>query len=164
MGGVAARDNERRDVEAQQVFRLGTGGRITVEQCARDAGDDKLVLIDVKLCVGVRESAVMTNHGRPGPAPWIGAERLSLTSYQCHHLGKAVLLHEHQVFREALMAGVRLHFIMAEESPHWSQMLRDRNLTSHTYNAGVADQMIERLLRDYVPAFRAALERLRAAG
>ena len=42
-------------------------------------------------------------------------------------------------------------------------MLRDRNLTSHTYNAGVADQIIERLLRDYMPAFRAALARLRAA-
>lgn len=43
-------------------------------------------------------------------------------------------------------------------------MLRDRNLTSHTYNASVADQIIERLLRDYMAAFRAALERLRAAG
>ena len=29
--------------------------------------------------------------------------------------------------REALIAGVKLHVITAEESPHWSQMLRDRN-------------------------------------
>jgi nucleotidyltransferase substrate binding protein (TIGR01987 family) len=65
--------------------------------------------------------------------------------------------------REALMAGVGLHFITAEEGPHWSQMLRDRNLTSHTYNAAVADQILERLLRDYLPAFRAALARLRSA-
>ena len=62
--------------------------------------------------------------------------------------------------REALMAGVQLHFIATEESAHWSQMLRDRKLTSHTYNAAVADQIIERLLRDYLPAFRAALARL----
>jgi nucleotidyltransferase substrate binding protein (TIGR01987 family) len=66
--------------------------------------------------------------------------------------------------REALIAGVKLHFITAEESPHWSQMLRDGNLTSHTYNAAVADQILERLLRDYVPAFRASLQRLRATG
>jgi nucleotidyltransferase substrate binding protein (TIGR01987 family) len=62
--------------------------------------------------------------------------------------------------REALMAGVNLHYISAEESPHWSQMLKDRNLTSHTYNASVADQILERLLGDYVPCFRAALGRL----
>jgi nucleotidyltransferase substrate binding protein (TIGR01987 family) len=65
--------------------------------------------------------------------------------------------------REALMAGVGLHFITSKESAHWSQMLRDRNLTSHTYNAAVADQILERLLRDYLPAFRAALARLRGA-
>jgi nucleotidyltransferase substrate binding protein (TIGR01987 family) len=63
--------------------------------------------------------------------------------------------------REALMAGMKLRFITPEESPHWSQMLLDRNLTSHTYNASVADQLLERLLRDYMPCFRAALERLR---
>jgi nucleotidyltransferase substrate binding protein (TIGR01987 family) len=62
--------------------------------------------------------------------------------------------------REALMAGVSLHLIAAEESAHWSQMLRDRNLTSHTYNASVADEIIERLVHDYAPCFRNALARL----
>ena len=65
--------------------------------------------------------------------------------------------------REALMAGLRLHLISASESPHWSQMLRDRNLTSHTYNRSVADEILERLFRDYVPCFRQTLERLRVA-
>ena len=65
--------------------------------------------------------------------------------------------------REALMAGVKLHLITPEEGPHWSQMLRDRNLTSHTYNANVADEIIERLLRDYVPCFRSSLARLRVS-
>ena len=63
--------------------------------------------------------------------------------------------------REALMAGVKLHLISSEESAHWSQMLRDRNLASHTYNANVADEILGRLLRDYVPCFRNALARLR---
>jgi nucleotidyltransferase substrate binding protein (TIGR01987 family) len=64
--------------------------------------------------------------------------------------------------REALMAGAKLHFISIQEAPHWSQMLRDRNLTSHTYNAGLADQILERLLRDYLPCFRTALARLQS--
>lgn len=64
--------------------------------------------------------------------------------------------------REALGAGVKLHFISIEEGPHWSQMLRDRNLTSH-YNAYAADEIIERLTSDYVACFRSALARLRAS-
>jgi nucleotidyltransferase substrate binding protein (TIGR01987 family) len=65
--------------------------------------------------------------------------------------------------REALMAGLCLHLISASESPHWSLMLRDRNLTSHTYNRSVADEILERLFRDYVPCFRQTLDRLRVA-
>lgn len=65
--------------------------------------------------------------------------------------------------REALMAGVKMRLVTQEESPHWSQMLRDRNLTSHTYNERVADEIVERLLRDYAPCFRAVLARLRGA-
>jgi nucleotidyltransferase substrate binding protein (TIGR01987 family) len=65
--------------------------------------------------------------------------------------------------REALMAGVRLHLIAPEESAHWSQMLRDRSMTSHTYNANVADEIIERLVRDYAPCFERALARLRTS-
>jgi nucleotidyltransferase substrate binding protein (TIGR01987 family) len=65
--------------------------------------------------------------------------------------------------REALAAGVNLHFISADESPHWAQMLRDRNLTRHTYNANVADEIIERLKSDDVQCFRSALERLRSS-
>jgi hypothetical protein len=42
-------------------------------------------------------------------------------------------------------------------------MLRDRNLTSHTYNRNLADEILERVLRDYVPCFRQALARLRVS-
>ena len=64
--------------------------------------------------------------------------------------------------REALAAGVKLHLIAVEESPHWAQMLRDRNLTSHTYNANVADEIVGRLTNDYVRCFRSTLGRLHA--
>lgn len=63
--------------------------------------------------------------------------------------------------REALMAAVKLHLIDSAESPHWAQMLRDRNLTSHTYNHSVADEILDRLFRDDVPCFRQTLARLR---
>jgi nucleotidyltransferase substrate binding protein (TIGR01987 family) len=65
--------------------------------------------------------------------------------------------------REALAAAVNLHLITLDESPHWAQMLRDRNLTSHTYNANVADEILARLMNHYVSCFRSALQRLRAS-
>lgn len=65
--------------------------------------------------------------------------------------------------RESLIAGAKLHLITSDESDTWSQMLRDRNLSSHTYNAPLADEIVERLLRDYLPCFRATLKRTRAA-
>ena len=63
--------------------------------------------------------------------------------------------------RESLIAAARLHLISPDEAPHWSQMLRDRNLTSHTYNASIANDIVERLTRDYVGCFRVTLQRLR---
>lgn len=65
--------------------------------------------------------------------------------------------------REALAAGVKLHLIHTSESGDWSQMLRDRNLTSHTNDARVADEILGRLLGSYLPCFRAARARLSSA-
>lgn len=61
--------------------------------------------------------------------------------------------------REALIAGVKLHLITNGEADTWSRMLRDRNLSSHTYNAALADEIVERLLGSYLACFRATLER-----
>lgn len=65
--------------------------------------------------------------------------------------------------REALVAATRLHLISSGESDTWSQMLRDRNLSSHTYNASLADEIVERLLANYLTCFRATLLRVREA-
>ena len=65
--------------------------------------------------------------------------------------------------REALAAGAKLHLIAADERDDWSQMLRDRNPTSHTYNALVADEILGRWLDRYLPRFRATQVRLRQA-
>jgi nucleotidyltransferase substrate binding protein (TIGR01987 family) len=65
--------------------------------------------------------------------------------------------------REALQAGAKLHLIAADEIDDWSQMLQDRNLTSHTYNVAIADEILARLLARYLPRFRATHARLRQA-
>jgi hypothetical protein len=41
-------------------------------------------------------------------------------------------------------------------------MLSDRNLSSHTYNAALADEIVERLLGSYLACFRASLARTKA--
>jgi nucleotidyltransferase substrate binding protein (TIGR01987 family) len=64
--------------------------------------------------------------------------------------------------REALLAGAKLHLIVDDERDAWSRMLTDRNLSSHTYNAQLADEIVERLLGTYLACFRATLERTRA--
>lgn len=64
--------------------------------------------------------------------------------------------------REALLAAAKLHLIAGSEQAAWSQMLRDRNLTSHTYNAPLADEIVQRLLSSYLGCFRATLARARA--
>ncbi len=64
--------------------------------------------------------------------------------------------------REALIAATKLHLIAGGERDTWSQMLRDRNLASHTYNASLADEIVERLLASYLSSFRATLARTKA--
>lgn len=64
--------------------------------------------------------------------------------------------------REALQAGLKLHFIEAPDAGHWVQMLADRNLTSHLYREEVADQVFDRVCGAYVRCFRTALAQLRA--
>lgn len=65
--------------------------------------------------------------------------------------------------REALVAGVKLHLVSSEEGGTWVQMLKDRNLSSHTYNAPLADEIVQRLLADYLSCFRSTLERARSS-
>jgi len=65
--------------------------------------------------------------------------------------------------REALMAGAQLRLIEPAEQSHWTQMLLDRNQTSHTYNADLAEVIVGRVLGAYLPCFRSTLARARAA-
>lgn len=60
-------------------------------------------------------------------------------------------------FREAFSYGL----LTKEEA--WVQMVQDRNLSVHTYNAALANQLYARLPR-YLPAYRQLLGELQSSG
>ena len=60
-------------------------------------------------------------------------------------------------FREAFSYG------LLTEEEDWVQMLQDRNLSVHTYNEELANQLYSRLPR-YLPAFRQLLGELQPSG
>lgn len=43
----------------------------------------------------------------------------------------------------------------------WMEMIRSRNLSSHTYNQQVADEIVERILKCYHPLFQVFLQQMR---
>jgi nucleotidyltransferase substrate binding protein (TIGR01987 family) len=57
--------------------------------------------------------------------------------------------------RGALVAAVGMGLIVDADT--WLRMLKDRNLTSHTYNQNLASEIVERIEFDYVESFEAAL-------
>ncbi len=58
--------------------------------------------------------------------------------------------------KEILQEAYRVQLI--ENENVWLNMLKDRNLTSHTYDEKLADAIYQRL-KEYVPAFRKLLEK-----
>jgi hypothetical protein len=101
---VAAGDDERGDVEAQEVLRLRARRRVAVEEDARHGGDDELVFLDVELRVSRGERAILLQDRRPRAAARIGAEGLAVLRRQVDHGLEAVLLHEREVLGETLLA------------------------------------------------------------
>ena len=53
--------------------------------------------------------------------------------------------------RSVITAGFQHRYIEDEEI--WFGMLRDRNLTVHTYNRSLAEGMVERIRGQYLPSF-----------
>jgi len=58
--------------------------------------------------------------------------------------------------KEILQEAYRVQLI--ENENVWLNMLKDRNLTSHTYDENLADAIYQRI-KEYVPAFRKLLEK-----
>jgi nucleotidyltransferase substrate binding protein (TIGR01987 family) len=60
--------------------------------------------------------------------------------------------------REAFKRG------LISDGEAWMDMIEKRNLSSHTYNLDVAEQLVTAIRSSYYPAFRALLERLEKEG
>lgn len=58
-----------------------------------------------------------------------------------------------EVLQESYKAGI------FNDEQMWLRMLKDRNLTSHTYDEDLADEIFERI-QGYVPLLRSAYEKL----
>ncbi len=59
--------------------------------------------------------------------------------------------------KDVLKEAYATHFL--EDEAVWLGMIKDRNLTSHTYNEALADEIFNRIKR-YVPFFRKAFDKL----
>lgn len=71
--------------------------------------------------------------------------------------GNHSLTDSRDAVREAFTNGI------ITESEVWMEMIKSRNLTSHTYDEGVAEAMTERIVSAYFPlfeAFRAKMQTL----
>lgn len=62
--------------------------------------------------------------------------------------------------RDAIKVAFQLKFILDQEEETWLAMIRDRNLTSHTYKEDLAQSIYERVRNQYFDAFVKALERI----
>src|SRR5258708_19521637 len=81
---IAAWDDERRQVEAQELLRLGARRGVAVEERTRRDGQQQPVRVRIQFRVGVSERALATQHRHPRSAAGIGAERLVALPPQFH--------------------------------------------------------------------------------
>lgn len=49
-----------------------------------------------------------------------------------------------------------------DEADHWLQMLEERNLTSHTYDAALATQIYRHVVQDYAPLLVGMADKIQA--
>lgn len=53
--------------------------------------------------------------------------------------------------REIVKLGFRFGII--DEEKEWLNMLKDRNVSVHIYNEDATDEVIDRIIKSYIPAF-----------
>ena len=50
---------------------------------------------------------------------------------------------------------------LIEDGLNWMEMIKSRNLSSHTYNIEIAEQIVESILTAYVPLFKLFQQKMR---
>jgi nucleotidyltransferase substrate binding protein (TIGR01987 family) len=62
--------------------------------------------------------------------------------------------------RESLEGAIQLQLLQSIDEEIWLQMLRDRNLTSHLYHEKLANEISDRIVKDYLPLLMLAHQTL----
>jgi nucleotidyltransferase substrate binding protein (TIGR01987 family) len=62
--------------------------------------------------------------------------------------------------KSAFSYAMQNNWIHSAEEAKWLQLLRDRNLTSHTYQAHLAHEVLGRIQNDYILMFETLLNKL----
>jgi nucleotidyltransferase substrate binding protein (TIGR01987 family) len=62
--------------------------------------------------------------------------------------------------KQAFTFGMSQGWILQSDEARWLQMIRDRNLTSHTYRQAIADEVLGRIQADYIELFDQLLKKL----
>lgn len=70
------------------------------------------------------------------------------------HQGNPEIRGSRDATREAFKLG------LIEDGDTWMDMIRSRNLTSHTYNEEVATDIVNRVIKDYFAAFQQLLHKM----
>src|SRR5580704_17207459 len=99
-----ARNDERWNIQAHEILRLGPGRSVAVEQRAAHALADRLIVLAILLGIGCGKGAVALDDGRPRPAARSGAERLAVLGDQRDDAIEAVARDESEMFGKTLVA------------------------------------------------------------
>ncbi len=51
---------------------------------------------------------------------------------------------------------------LIEDGHVWMKMIESRNMTSHTYNQSVAEEILEKIIKEYLPAFEELKDKMEA--
>src|SRR5579883_3464310 len=104
MRGVAAGDDERRDLETQEVFGLRPGRGVAIEHRPSHPDDELLIAIGVLLHERFGEGRIARDHGRPRTAPGIDVERLAVLLHERDDGFETFTPDERQMLGKAFMA------------------------------------------------------------
>src|SRR6058998_2784396 len=100
MGSITAGNDERGDIELDQIFRFSTRSGIPIEQRTADAGHDGAIVVHVLTRIGLCEGRFIPDDRSPWSTSRIGAERLAFRLHKRDHLFQAMPLDERQMRRE----------------------------------------------------------------
>ena len=62
--------------------------------------------------------------------------------------------------KKAFEYALQNHWIESKDEPQWIELIKDRNLTTHTYNEDLAEDVLKRISGNYVKMLEGLLSHL----